>query len=155
MIVGGDNKADGNFDLLTVIGFGANALDTGATAIGYNAQSAMNATAVGREADATNRTTVVGANADAGGNTIGAVAIGQSASVGPNFGVALGEGAAVNHSNSVAVGRESETTADDQVMVENRDIEMTNQKGPVIEDSNGDRYRITVDTKGNLDTEPL
>ena len=64
---------------------------------------------------------------------------------------ALGYLAKGLHARSVAIGNSTNTQAADQVAVGSRDIEIQNaSRGIILRDTNGTRYRITVDTSGAL-----
>lgn len=79
------------------------------------------------------------------------VAIGYRALVDGNDAVALGSGAQALHVGSVALGKSSVTTAANQLMIGDRDIESTRTTGGIILKSpDGTRYKITVANGGTV-----
>jgi hypothetical protein len=79
------------------------------------------------------------------------VVIGAQATCGPGISkpVAIGNEARALHNNSVALGADTATTAADQVMVGNRDVEITDlTKGYVLRSPNGSRWRLSVSNTG-------
>ena len=77
--------------------------------------------------------------------------LGYRALAGADFGTAVGSGARAAHLRSVALGSTTTTTADDQVMVGTRDVEITSAtRGVILRSPNGTRYRVTVTNAGAL-----
>lgn len=79
------------------------------------------------------------------------VGVGYAALVGASNATAIGYMAAANHSQSVALGASSTTTAANQLMIGDRDIESTRTAGGVVLKSpDGTRYKITVANGGTI-----
>ena len=77
--------------------------------------------------------------------------VGYRAVAGADFGTAIGSGAHAAHLRSVALGSTTTTTADDQIMVGARDVEITSAThGVILRSPNGTRYRVTVTDAGTL-----
>jgi len=77
--------------------------------------------------------------------------LGYRALAGADFGTAVGSGAHAAHLRSVALGSTTTTTADDQVMVGTRDVEITSAtRGVILRSPNGTRFRVTVTDAGAL-----
>lgn len=77
--------------------------------------------------------------------------LGYRARAGADFGTAIGSGAHAAHLRSVALGSTTTTTADDQVMVGARDVEITSAtRGVILRSPSGTRYRVTVTDAGAL-----
>lgn len=129
---------------MVTIGAEATATRVGGIAVGFQA-----------EADGAPYGVAVGYQADAGNTD--AVAIGRAANAAGNDGVALGAGASTSTwLRSVALGADTTVSANDQVMVGGRDVEITDAaKGVVLRSPDGTRWRITVDNSGNLSTTSL
>lgn len=136
---------------------GANAqhnLTTGTNnvAVGYSAQF----TAAGNGAHATTsgaRQTSLGVETGQSVTTPlnDITTVGYRARAGADFGTAVGSGAHAAHLRSVALGSTTTTTADDQVMVGPRDVEISDAtRGVILRSPNGTRYRITVTDAGAL-----
>ena len=76
---------------------------------------------------------------------------GHWATAGAVNATALGTESRADHAGSVALGYQATTTRADQVMVGNRDIEISDAtKGLVLKAPNGTLYRVTVDNAGAL-----
>ena len=156
----------------TGIGYGAQrAITTGAnnTGIGMNAQYSLTAggsnVAIGYGAqytpagNGTNATTTGARQVSIGVETGQSVStqlndittLGHRSRAGADFGTAVGSGAHAAHLRSVALGSTTTTTADDQVMVGARDVEITSATcGVILQSPNGTRYRVTVTDAGAL-----
>ena len=139
------------------------------TGIGYNAQFSLttgaNNTGIGMNAqyspagNSTNATTTGARQVSIGVETGQSVStqlddittLGYRARAGADFGTAVGSGAHAAHLRSVALGSTTTTTADDQVMVGARDVEITSAtRGVILQSPNGTRYRVTVTDAGAL-----
>lgn len=151
---GGDSVAIGRDASATnggavVVGAKAQCLRNQAVAIGELASASGSASSTGCVAISYQATTVtdddlvaIGREAKAGGGGDGATALGAYAEA--------------VHLSSVALGTSSITTADYQVMVGPRDVEVTDTaKGVVLKSPDATRYRITVADGGSLVTTAL
>ena len=83
------------------------------------------------------------------------IGIGYMALVGGHGAVAIGTHANASHADSVALGRSAVTTAANQVMVGNRDLESTRAGGAIfLRSSDGTRYKLSVANGGALAVAP-
>ncbi|WP_100812996.1 hypothetical protein [Microbacterium lacus] len=81
----------------------------------------------------------------------GYVGVGYGAVVGASNTVAVGRDANAGHASSVALGASSQTSAVNQVMVGDRDIESTRTGGGItLKSPDGTRYKVTVANGGTL-----
>lgn len=79
------------------------------------------------------------------------VGLGYNALVGGSRATALGANSHAAHTDSVALGESSVTTAANQVMVGNRDIESTRTAGGIVLKSpDGTRYKLTIANGGTV-----
>ncbi|WP_292729574.1 LamG-like jellyroll fold domain-containing protein [Microbacterium sp. UBA837] len=158
-----------------VVAVGEDALKNATTAeetIGIGKNALFNATgdrgtAVGHLAGAQITTgdgnTAIGAQSgglSGGAGTTATVAgvtlIGEDTQAQADDVVAIGRGARGFHTRSVALGQGTQTTAEDQVMVGARDIEITDAtRGVILRAPNGTRHRLTVTNDGSLSTAPV
>ncbi len=84
------------------------------------------------------------------------VAIGWQATVQQASSVAIGARANSDHASSVALGNDTSTHGDAQVCIGPRDLEIDDAaRGPILRDSSGGRWRVTVSTTGTLTTTKL
>ena len=152
------NTASGQLTTSTAVGSNASASGGGAIALGHQASSSSGGLSVGDQASATSSGSVAIGGSSSCTQT-NSVALGLSAEVTASNGVALGRGATCAHQDSVALGDSnagSTTTAAAQVMVGNRDVEITDSaKGYILPSPDGTRWRITIDDNGDLQTTSL
>lgn len=142
----------------TAIGaYAAGAVSTGVgnTAIGAHALFSPNGVFANRTQTGAGQV-AIGPYTGQAGATVGAfdygVAVGYQAIFGYGS-LALGAYANAAHTYSVALGYGTTTTADSQVMVGAKDLEITDAaKGVVLKSPNGTRYRLTVADDGALVT---
>ena len=137
--VGAESKANGAGAV--ALGYRADAILSGATAVGGQSVSSSNAIAVGREANA----------------GLNGVALGRLAKTSTtNGGIAIGNNAQANHTGAVALGRDVVTARADSVAVGPRDIEIQgNGKGVIMRSPNGTIYRLSVSDAGAISITPV
>jgi len=122
------------------------------TAVGFSAQHAPLGTGSSGTKTASKQTTVGAESGQLSATQVdGITTIGYQATSGNANGVAVGILSRCQHNNAVALGANTNTTADDQVAVGPRDVEIGDAtKGLVLKSPDGKRWRVTVNNAGAL-----
>lgn len=149
------------------VGLNAVASGYGAMAAGSDAKASEDAVAFGRNAQATNASVAIGSGTQSSSG--GAVALGvYSQALAPDA-LALGVGAMSYHNSAAAIGGRrlslgglspTESTGDFRATFGYRELEVghpaeTTETALILRSSDGAQWRITVDTSGNLQVNPL
>jgi hypothetical protein len=136
----GKDANTGGYARGTAVGNATSIRLTNGTAIGHGASADLDGTATGYSSDAERNSVANGSQAHCTGW----------------FSVCVGASSNCPHENSVVVGYDTDSTADFQVMVGGRDVEITDSaKGLVLQSPDGTRWRVTIDNTGTLQTASL
>jgi len=122
------------------------------TAVGFSAQHAPLGTGSSGTKTASKQTSVGAESGQLSATQVdGITTIGYQATSGNANGVAVGILSRCQHNNAVALGANTNTTADDQVAVGPRDVEIGDAtKGLVLKSPDGKQWRVTVNNAGAL-----
>ncbi len=169
LAAGSDSQHSGAGTNSLVLGVSATSAGNGSVAMGPSASSGgtgssalgplTNAvgdysTAVGSGA-ASSGTGGVAAGRDSSASGVSSTALGHGAQAADQSAVALGDGATAPYAHSSAVGPGAETTQPNQVVLGTPAdiVEIPAGSAVILSDTNGVRWKVTINTDGSLNTQ--